>query len=280
MAFPSTDPKEQRELLTRWVPILEGIPSIDLVSLDGSLANNAKANPNSDIDIRIAIRDSEYRNVWEENPTMILGALGTRIPLAGNWRHLTWDGLIVEIMVIKTSELDGMTFPDWEILFSRLPVPPKFDRIPDCTPAETWPETDELEPDAVARWTKVFLLAMAHTPSVYFRRETVAMRLQLDWMREELLKMIYRHFDLRAGVRPRHLSTIFSTKAMTDLESTYISESESISDTGAIAQATLRTLGLIRDYLKLLDGKAGGGFEPEWYNRMHGLLKDRLKLFG
>ena len=276
----SSHTQPQRDLLDRWIPDLEKVPSIDLVWLDGSLANNSYANPNSDIDIRIAIRDEDYDRIWRDNPSVILDGLGKRISLAGNWRQLTWDGVIVEIMAFRTSELTGMKFPDWEILFSRLTDTPGFQKLPERSPREIWPETEELSQELVTRWTKVFLLAMAHTPSVYFREETVAMRLQLDWMREELLKMIYRHLDLQSGVRPRHLSTVFPSEAMAELESTYVGDTESIGDTSAIASATVRTLGLIGHYLSKLDARAGGGFEAEWYDRMLGVMKERLKSLG
>lgn len=277
---PSSQPKKQRALLARWLLQLEAIPEIDVVWLDGSLANDANANPASDIDIRVAIRDEDFDRVWVDDPGKLLGGLGRRIALDGNWRHLTWEGILVEINVFKTSQISGMAFPDWEILFSRLRESDfAFERLPERPPSEVWPETDELTIELVERWTKVFLLAMSHAPSVLYRGEVLASRLQLDWMREELLKMMYRHLDLASGVRPRHLSTIFPPETVSHLASTYLKDDQSIADTGAVVRATLRTLGLIGTYLEKLDKRAGGGFEPDWYRRMLGLLEEELSRF-
>jgi len=120
---------------------------------------------------------------------------------------------------------------------------------------------------------------MSHAPSAFYRGEVLASRLQLDWMREELLKMIYRCLGLASGVRPRHLSTIFPPETVSDLASTYLKDDESIADTSSVVRATLRTLGLIGTYLEKLDKRAGGGFEPEWHRRMLGLLEEELSRF-
>jgi len=87
-----------------------------------------------------------------DDPGKLLGGLGRRIALDGNWRHLTWEGILVEINVFKTSQISGMAFPDWEILFSRLREGDfAFERLPERPPSEVWPETGELTIEWVER---------------------------------------------------------------------------------------------------------------------------------
>lgn len=53
-------PQKQKALLDRWMESLIEIPEIDLIWLEGSLVNLKRANPVSDIDIRLGISDNAY----------------------------------------------------------------------------------------------------------------------------------------------------------------------------------------------------------------------------
>ena len=136
----------QRGLLNRWMKSLVNLSDIDLIWLEGSLADEKRANPVSDIDIRFGIADGAYEQLWRNDPKPLLEGMGEYFPLEWHWRFLTAaEGLIVEIMAFRTSELEGKELFEWEILFSRLPdEKPKFRKMPEKSAAELWPNRNEL----------------------------------------------------------------------------------------------------------------------------------------
>ena len=101
----------QWELIRRWLAELKEIPALDVVWLEGSLADG-RGTPYSDIDIRFAIADEEYEQLWpgptqQENdatdpleargPTRLLDGLGEYLLLETAFvRALTSDGMLVE----------------------------------------------------------------------------------------------------------------------------------------------------------------------------------------
>ena len=170
----------QWELIRRWLADLKEIPALDVVWLEGSLANG-RGTPYSDIDIRFAIADEEYEQLWsgpaeQENdawdpleargPTRLLAGLGEYLLLETAFvRALTSDGLLVEAGAVPTSQTDGLVLYEWEILFSRLPAgAPAFRRAPKLPPDQVWPETEALTPASVWQRAKMLLLMMLHTP--------------------------------------------------------------------------------------------------------------------
>ena len=152
-------------LIRRWLADLKEIPALDVVWLEGSLADG-RGTPYSDIDIRFAIADEEYEKLWpgptqQENdatdpleargPTRLLAGLGEYLLLETAFvRALTSDGLLVEAGAVPTSQTDGLVLYEWEILFSRLPAgAPAFRRAPKLPPDQVWPETEALTPASV-----------------------------------------------------------------------------------------------------------------------------------
>ena len=115
----------QWELFRGWLDRLKEIPSVDLVWLEGSLADG-RGNPYSDIDIRFAIADGEYEQLWgsgrthsngdaglpelTQAPSKLLTGLGEILLLETTdfVRALTADGLLVEAAALPTSHTDGL----------------------------------------------------------------------------------------------------------------------------------------------------------------------------
>ena len=170
----------QWSLIRRWLTDLKKIPALDLVWLEGSLADG-RGSPYSDIDIRFAIADDEFELLWQrpmqeanaasdplsaKGPTALLAGLGDYLLLETTFvRALTSDGLLVEAGAVPTSQVDEQALFEWEILFTRLPDgAPNFRKIPILPPHEVWPEREPLTPASVWQRSKFLLLMMLHTP--------------------------------------------------------------------------------------------------------------------
>src|SRR5260370_28154074 len=132
---------EQHRLVERWVASLAKLPVVEVIWLEGSLVDD-RANPWSDVDLRIALADEAYAQLWETDRTPLLEALGDYLLLwnKGFVRAVTAEGIVVELAARKVSELSSQELYEWKFLFSRLPAgPPRFEKLPGRTGAETWP---------------------------------------------------------------------------------------------------------------------------------------------
>ena len=272
---------KQKALLDRWMKSLIKLPQIDVIWLEGSLVNGGRANPVSDIDIRFGIRDDAYEQLWGEDPTPLLEGMGEYFPLVWPWRLLTaLEGLVVEIMAFRTSELGGKELFEWEILFSRMPEgEPKFKNLPKRSLAETWPDEEEITVEKVQNLTKSYLLMLAHAPTSFHNGEFHSTHLMLDWMRIELFKIMYLRTGIRFPKRSKHLSEVFPEEFVKDLEETYAEENQSFRDLSSVAEALLRSFKVLGKHLEALSSQAGGGFEPEWYYRLYNQTREELRPF-
>src|SRR5262249_34116543 len=154
--------RKQRQLLERWVAALKQIPAVEVIWLEGSLVDD-RANPWSDIDLRIALADQEYERLWVLDRARLLEGLGAHLLLwtAGCVRAVTTEGIIVELGARKSSELASLELYEWKILFHQLPAgPPAFRRLPERSTAETWPGTPATVA-SVRRRTRFILLNLA-----------------------------------------------------------------------------------------------------------------------
>ena len=66
---------KQWAILDRWLPTLQQLPAVDAIWLEGSLASG-RGNPGSDIDLRVALADDAYDELWETDRTLLLAGLG------------------------------------------------------------------------------------------------------------------------------------------------------------------------------------------------------------
>ena len=280
---PSTT--RQWALIRRWLAHLKEIPAVDVVWLEGSLADG-RGNPYSDIDIRLAIADEEYERLWTR-PTQVAGdpsspekAEGPSALLAGLEdcllletafiRALTADGLLVEAGAIPTSQIDGLELYEWEILFSRLPEgAPAFRQAPKLPPAQAWPATDPLTPEYVWQRAKFLMLMMLHSPAVFHQEELHSVLYTLDLARGDLLKLMWRRAGIRIGKRAKYMSEIFAEDWLTPLNDTYPCTPTVLS---SLAAPLLRIYELQALHLKALADEAGGGFPIAWYERHYGWL--------
>lgn len=273
--------KKQKALLDRWMKSLIKLPEIDLIWLEGSLVDERRANPVSDIDIRFGISDDAHEQLWKKDPTPLLEGMGEYLPLEWHWRFLTaTEGLIVEIMAFKTSQLEGKELFEWEILFSRLPEgQPQFKKLPEKSAAELWPNRDEYTVERIRRLTRTYLLVLAHTPASFYNGELHSVCLALDWIRMQILELMYRRIGVSFGKRSKHLSEVLPEEFLTDLDQTHIEADQSSRDFGALAGALMRSFKVLGKHIQALSGQAGGGFEPEWYYRLYAQTEEELRPF-
>lgn len=279
----------QWSLIRRWLADLKEIPPIDLVWLEGSLADG-RGSPYSDIDIRLAIADEEFEQLWQQpmqeandasepmkakGPPLLLAGLGEYLMLETTFvRVLTAEGLLVEAGAVPTSQTDGMELFEWEILFSRLPDDaPSFLQAPKLPPDQVWPDTEPLTPATVWQRAKFLFLMMVHTPAVFHNEELQSVQATLDLARSDLLKLMWRRAGLSFGKRAKHMSEVFPTKWLSSLNETYPTEPTVLKTLGT---PLLRIYSLQAEHLQELAAAAGGGFPVDWFERQFAWLTREL----
>jgi len=271
---------KQTALLDRWLPTLQAIPAVDVIWLEGSLAAD-RANPSSDIDIRFGIADAAYQPLWETDRTPLLAGLGEHLLLQNTFvRALTADGVIVEAWAHKTSELNTLELYEWKILFNRLPAgDPTFRKLPERSPAETWPATEPLTPELVRFRTSFALLIMAEIPSAFYCHELYSVQYTLDVVRQDLLQALYLRLGMRYGKRAKHFSELFPQEWLADLKHTYVRAGENPLDVNVLAHALVDGFAVLGKHLQALSDQAGGGFEAKWYWRLYDQMATELSQF-
>ena len=279
----------QWSLIHRWLTDLKKIPALDLVWLEGSLADG-RGSPYSDIDIRFAIADDEFELLWQRpmqeanaasdplkarGPTALLAGLGDYLLLETTFvRALTSDGLLVEAGAVPTSQAGGKALFEWEILFSRLPDgAPAFRKSPMLPAHKVWPEREPLTPASVWQRTKFLHLMMLHTPAVFHNEELQSVLISLDLARNDLLKLMWRRAGLSFGKRAKHMSEIFPPSWLTALNHTYPTDPTVLP---TLAAPLLRIYALQAEHLRELSAAAGGGFPVNWFERQFAWLTREL----
>ena len=279
----------QWSLIRRWLAEIRKIPAVDLVWLEGSLADG-RGTPYSDIDIRFAIADEAYEMLWlryfekeadasdpteARGPSRLLAGLGDYLLLETAFvRALTSEGLLVEAGAIPTSQADGKVLYEWELLFSRLPEgAPAFQKAPRLPPNQVWPDTEPLTPSSVWQRAKFLFLMMVHTPAVFHNEELHSVQATLDLARSDLLKLMWRRAGLSFGKRAKHMSEIFPANWLTSLNGTY---PLTPTDLPTLAGPLLRIYVLQAEHLRELADSAGGGFPAKWFERQFAWLKHEL----
>jgi hypothetical protein len=170
---------------------------------------------------------------------------------------------------------------EWKFLFCRQPAgPPRFEKLPERSVAETWP-SDPVSVEDVRRRTHFALLNLAIAAQDFCRGEVCAAAYTLDYLRHELFEVMYQRLGIRFGKRNKELSRFFPAEFIADLKSTYTETGQSALDLAAIAAAQIRTLSALGKHLQALSDQVGGGFEPEWYSRLLAKLeRDLSRLVG
>ena len=274
-------PEKHGVVLDRWLNSLTAIPEIDVIWLEGSLTDPSRTTPGADIDMRFGIADEAYEALWMGERSRILEGLGEHLSLhRGDFRFLTAEGVVVDVMASKTSELDGKELYDWKILFNRLTDGrPTFRKIPNASPAEVWPHPEPLTTDSVKDLTNLFLhwLGTASTP--FYAREVQSARFSLELLRTELMKLLFRRSGVWFFKRYKHLSEVLSDEFLEDLEYVHVQTGDRPRDLGTVAEETLRTFEMAGKHLREMSLEVGGGFEPEWYDRLLDQVREELAPF-
>lgn len=270
----------QWAILDRWLPSLRQLPEIELIWLEGSLAAG-RGNAGSDIDLRLAISDSAYQQLWEVDRTPILLGLGDYLVVETRFiRAITADAVTIEVGAVKSSQVHGQALYEWEILFSRLAADePAFTPLPQRTTAEVWPEWHELTPDAVQKMTHLYLTTMTQVPAIFHSGEWHSAIFQLDRMRLELIQMMYRRLNIGYSCRYKHFSEFMPAAWCAQFVETYVQGDPSQLKPAALARAYIRLLQLWGEHLQALGKQAGGGFQVEWFARIQAEVIKQLNAF-
>jgi hypothetical protein len=230
---PQREAEAQHRLVERWVASLSQLPPVQVIWLEGSLVDN-RANPWSDIDLRVAVTDEAYPQLWETDRALLLEGLGAYLFLwnKGFVRAITAEGIIVELAVRKVSELSSRELYEWKFLLNRLPGgPPQFVKLPKRPAAETWPGPPVSVED-VSQRTRLIVHYMANAPQDFYSGEVCAAAYTLNCLRHELFEAMYQRVGIRFGKRNKELSRIFPPDFLEDLKSTYTQAGQSALGSG------------------------------------------------
>lgn len=219
--------------------------------------------------------------MWETDRTPLLEGLGEHLLLinGGFIRALTAEGIVAELLVLKSSEIQDLELYEWKFLFNRRPHgPPEFRKLPRRSTAETWPGPPVSIEDVGSR-TELCLYLMAIAPSDFYRSELCAAAWTLEILRAELRQLMYQRLGIRFSKRAKELNAIFPPEFIEDLKGTYTEAGEAALDLAAIAAAQIRTFAVLGKHLQALSDQVGGGFEPEWFDRLFRKVQADLNQF-
>lgn len=277
-ATPQT--AKQWAILERWLPTLKQIPAVDVIWLEGSLASG-RGNPGSDIDLRVALADDAYRELWETDRTPLLAGLGEHVIVETRYvRAITAEAVTVELAAVKTSELEGRTVYEWELLFSRLPDGrPHFVQLPPEQHGKAWAAWDELTPELVQGYFNIYMTTMVQVPAIFHSGEWYSAIWQLDRMRNELIKLMYRRLDMGYSTRYKHFNEFMPREWCEQFVETYVQGDPAQVQPTELARGYIRLLELWSAHLQALDERAGGGFDVAWFERVRQQVTAELQPF-
>ena len=271
---------KQWSVLNRWLPTLQQIPAIDAIWLEGSLASG-RGNPGSDIDLRVAVADDAYDALWETDRTPLLAGLGEHVIVETRFvRAITTAGVTVELAALKTSEVEGRELYEWEVLFSRLPDGrPHFLQLPPDQHGKAWAAWDELTPELVRGYFNIYMTTMVQVPAIFYSGEWYSALWQLDRMRNELIKLMYRRLDMGYSTRYKHFNEFMPREWCEQFLATYVQGDPAQLQPAALARGYIRLLELWEEHLCGLGERAGGGFDANWFTQIRRQVTAELEAF-
>jgi len=276
----SAKPMNQRELLDYWLPFLAKIREIELVWLEGSLANSDRDNPASDINIRFAIADASYDKLWESNRKKIFKPLGNVLPIE-RFSVVTEHGILIEFFAYKTSEVIGKEIFEWEFLLNRLPEgQPNFISAPGWEPNVKWSHNDKVAFSDVLDVSTTQLLrrlSLASTPFYY--EDAHSAHRTLEVLKTSLLRILYYREGVRPYARANHLEQVLSPEALEQYEYVQFQKHEYAFDHSAIARATLRTFNMLIKNVKDMYEQAGMEAPDKWIQIAYQKAEKELNKF-
>ena len=256
----------QRELLNNWLPSLAEMQEIELVWLEGSLVNSVRENPGSDIDIKFAIADSCYEQLWELNREKIFAPLGEVFPIE-SYSVLTEPGVLIEFAAYKTSEVIDKEVFECEILLNRLPKgQPNFKLQPDFgIPHLKWPYDDKVTiNDFLGSATLQLLRRLSRASTPFYNKQPHSAHVALELLKTSFLHVLYFKNGVRPFVRAKHLYQALGPEDLEQYEYVQFQKGEYSFDHSAIAKATLRTFNMLIKNIKALHEEAGIKAPDRW----------------
>jgi len=151
--------------------------------------------------------------------------------------------------------------------------------LPPRTPVETWPDERSLTVEDVRKLTNLFLMLLAEAPALLYNGELHSAQFQLDDVRTELVKVMYRRLGLSYAKRFKHFSEVLPPAFLADLERTYMPPGAVPLDRGAMAIVYVALFEVLGEHLQALSDQPGGGFEPRWYWRLHHQTSAKFRAF-
>ncbi|MEZ4622269.1 MAG: hypothetical protein R2867_43110 [Caldilineaceae bacterium] len=222
---------------------------------------SGRGNPGSDIDLRVALADDAYGELWETDRTPLLAGLGQYVIVETRFiRAITAEAVTVELAAVKTRELAGRTLYEWELLFSQLPDgQPHFTQLPPEQEGRAWADWDELTEEMVRGYFNIYMTTMVQVPAIFYSGEWHSAIWQLDRMRNELIKLMYRRLDMGYSTRYKHFSDFMPQAWCEQFLETYVQGDPARLQPSALARGYIRLLELWEEHLQVLKEKAGGG---------------------
>ena len=217
--MPEQSDLPQWAIVNSWLPSLRQHRHVWTIWLEGSLARG-DAHAFSDIDIRIAF-DYLGLGQFRHGDRSILNGLGIyHISInAGDFlRLLTEDGYVIDLEVHSADHLPRVPTGECKTLFSYDPDGLFVNRDP-------WSVADfpanPVTREELQRQIIDFSVVFASIPSMVIHGEWESFRFQLDLMRIELVKLIYRAQGVQYAKEYKHFGRWMDRTKLAELALTY-----------------------------------------------------------
>lgn len=272
--------KRQRQLLAHWLPHLSKIQEIDLVWIEGSIASQKRENPGSDIDIRFAIQDHAFDDLWDSNRKKVFEPLG-EIYILGPFRIVTERGILIESEAFKTSKVTGRTIFEWEILLNRLPEGQPNFKQKDMKSTTKWPHPQEINLESISEVSKDILRRLSTASTPFYSSEPHSALFELHLLRLRVINILYWRSGITPFMRAKHLEQVFSEDFFKDYEYIQFKEDEYSLDFGSIAKATLRTFQQLKKHTEEIYDQVGSisDYPEKWFQLLYRQLETELQPF-
>lgn len=269
---------KQRDLLDTWIAYLSEFPAVEVVWVEGSMATPEKENPGSDIDIRFAIDDKQFYQLWDCDRAKLFEPLGPLYRLAP-FRVVTESGILIEFEAHRTSEVINKKVYEWKILLNRLEDgKPGFSYL-DTPPKVKWPFPHTVDEKFLNVYTTEIMRLLSAAATPFYHKTPHSALFALDILRSNLNRVLY----IRSGVKPfarfKHLGEVLCDEYMADYAYAQFLSGEDAFGFDAIARSTLRCFEMLIKHNKALYEQLELEHPEQWFNNLYCKLADELSLF-
>lgn len=266
------DHSRQDEIVSRLTSAWQDDDRVGLAWIEGSLAEG-RGNPASDIDIRVVVANQgDYLKLLDSIAPYHISVMDNQTHSVGEIefiRVITADGIVIDFDIYDS--VSEIRVPRHKVIVNELDIGHLRETQP-LPPNELWP-ADPM-PD-LKKMTVDLCVVMASVPTMFYNNNPESAMFQLDLVRAEVVKMMYRLAGVKHFSRYKYFRELFHENWLEKLSLTYPTSAQP----HAIARSYVYTYRILGEFLELLSNKSGGGFIADFYWRVYGKMCKDLEGF-